>query len=172
MACRGNGEVHSGKFRRGFSLVELAIVCAVMLSAYGGLCLTMGNFLERYSNPHSDYNVARETRLAGAWLEGVFRRSMLRAENASIRMGSSRNRSITVKWLTSNEDEKFTSDNLYFQSQRIGGGTTNTYSFSFQTLSPAMTLNSYVKKDNGFVDTGWRITISGRGFVRVWRDLP
>ena len=65
-----------GIARSGFSLVELLMVCSVIAIGWGSFSLVGSVQIERYSNPHSDYNIDREVGLAVSWLDSVMRRSM------------------------------------------------------------------------------------------------
>ncbi|MDR1482037.1 MAG: hypothetical protein LBI74_05365 [Synergistaceae bacterium] len=120
---------------------------------------------ERYSNPHSDYNIDREVNLAVSWLESVMRRSLRLAENFKIRTFANRSDLIRVQWLTSVRDEVWRADHIYFQSQNRDKEVT--FNYSFQTMSPAFTLVVYIKEESKFVDTGRRIVVSVYGLIRT-----
>jgi hypothetical protein len=158
--------------RSGFSLVELVIVCSVIAIGWGSFSLIGGVQVERYSNPHSDYNIDREIDLTVSWLDSVMRRSMNLAEDFEIRTSSSRSNSIRITWLTGSKNEIWNSNHIYFQSQNVASelATCFKFSHSFQTVSPAFTLAVYIKEGDKFAYTGRRIVVSVHGLISVRRD--
>ena len=158
MSCRGR--------RRSFTLIEVIITVAV-LSAVLSVCLVSGiSLIRRFSDGRSDFVVAGEVEDAAAWLESVMRRSLLRMADFTLMVSSGKAESwLKVLWKQSGEREEWNAKNIAFKSGR-SDSISYYYSNRFQTLTPALTMS--VCYGGGGERTGWLISISAYGFVKIY----
>ncbi|MDR3281146.1 MAG: hypothetical protein LBT23_11605 [Synergistaceae bacterium] len=130
-------------------------------------------WLEKYADPYSDYNVEREVRKSVAWLEYIMRRSMMLREDMTLRVRGVKTMSMEAKrgW---SEWESWTAGNIYFLSivgsGAVGSSYEHSFSYSFQTLTPALTIYIFTG-ERGTRNSGWSITISARGLVRAEKTM-
>jgi hypothetical protein len=150
-------------------LIEVIVTMSILLSVTAFLTINAVSALEKYSDPRSEYRVAMEVKFTTNWIESILRRSLVSLSDVRFTVPySTPSPNIKILWLVSSHSEERVSDVIEFRSV---SSSIHTYNHSAQTLSPALLLHVYVKDESGNGRmTDWRISVSGYGFVRAYRE--
>jgi hypothetical protein len=151
-------------------LIELVIAMSLISSLAAFTMISGVSVLEKYSNPRSEYRIAIEVERASGWIESVLKRSLDSYGDVRFTFpyGKPAPR-IRTFWLVSSRVEEWASESVEFMT-RVSPGI-HTYSHSSQTFTPALVLYVHTRDDKGNSRmTDWRISVSGYGFVRDYRE--
>jgi type II secretory pathway pseudopilin PulG len=175
VAYGGGGEIEFGVGRKAFSLVELVVTCSIIAILCGCMNLTAASVIARFSDQSSERAVEHEARQAAAWIKShIHRARMLRCNLTLFIPGGEHAEMIRF-------DDRGEADRFYFlYGESIGfrapigysGLQTNyfAYMYIYQTMSPALNISILKKTKGGYLPTGWKIYVSGRGYVTLRRE--
>lgn len=158
-----------------FVLSEMVVVCA-LLAMFASFSAAVGtSALGRYSDPYSDFRIEAEVRELADRLRSAVNRSLVERRDFRLRIyEQGPAQCVGIKWQDA-EEELWRLDKIgVSHASNMGGEAAslgNSYSSSFQTITPAVNLRVYAigMKDKP-QPTPWRITISAYGFVSIIRN--
>jgi hypothetical protein len=156
---------------RAFTLAELLVSAAVMISLWGVTCLSGWGYVRRFTDPRSDAVMSREAQGAAEWLQSVISRALWKGEDFDLNTPiSDPGPCITVRWSGSPKTEEWRSGIALFKHE-FTTYESNIYHYSanFQTITPSLSLHLYYA-DGRHEYAGWIISVSGNSFVRVYRE--
>lgn len=157
--------------RAGFTLVEVIIVCALLITFAGFAAFTGGDFLSRFLDPNSDERIRQEVNDVARWMQRMLDRSIAEGRDVSLHTSSYALPVITARFRQPIENVDRRSETLMFRAEMTSSGArpdTFRYTSRTQTMSPAFTMGVYITGDNGrAVKTKWKMIVSGKGRIRV-----
>lgn len=157
--------------RAGFTLAEVVIVCALVITLAGFTAFTGGDFLSRLSDSNSDERIRLEVNDFARWMQRIIDRSIAEGRDVSFHTSSYALPVITARFRQPIENVDRRSETLMFRAEMTSSGArpdTFRYTSRTQTMSPAFTMGVYMTGDNGrAVKTKWKMIVSGKGRIRV-----
>jgi prepilin-type N-terminal cleavage/methylation domain-containing protein len=156
--------------KHAFSLVELMVVLTLFAFVLSTAFVTGTSMIKRYSDKRSDFRVESEAEEAAAWLRSVITRALWNKSDFTLMVSADGAESLmSVKWKTTGEWESWKAENVAFKTAGNATGVFSNFSYRYQTLTPALSIVVYYK-DDPITRAGWKISASGYGYVRAYRE--
>ena len=152
-----------------FTVTELLISVAVLTAIIGMTYSFGGSALRSLIDPRAEIFVVGEVNDTVSWLQSAITRSHETGSDFTLTVENAEPKdSLAIEWRTSGKSERWSSNRIAYRSLNYDSRN-STYTSGFQKLSPALTIAVHYADDKKDL-TGWFISISVYGYVRVYRQ--